>query len=870
MQRMKDEGSYTPQNFEDKIYKEWESAGHFHAQVNKNKKPFTIVMPPPNVTSKAHIGHGLDMTLQDIMIRYKRMRGFEALWLPGTDHAALATEHKLVEKLASEGKTKEAIGREAFDKVAWQWYDKYGGEILNQFRRMGFSADWSRYRFTMDDESTKAVHEAFIRLYNEGYIYRGTRQTNWCVNCKSVISDDEVVYSDEQGSMWHINYNFVDGSGHITVATTRPETLFGDTAIAVNPEDERYKSIVGKKVIVPIINREIPIIADNYVEKDFGTGMVKITPAHDPNDYEVGKRHNLDVIEVISKTGIMTDITGENFKGLSISDARAKVVETLKNLNQLEKITPYVHSVGHCERCKTAIEPMITQQWFVKMGELVKPAIKCVEDGSLKIYPKRFEKNYFHWLKNIRDWCISRQIWTGHRIPIYYCKECKNEIASSSKVTVCPKCSSANIHQDDDVLDTWFSSALWPLTTLGFPNKTEDFEYFYPTTLLVTGYDILTQWVTKMVYMGEKFGNDVPFQNCLIHGLVRDEQGRKMSKSLGNGVDPIEIIDKYGADTLRVALIKEMSMGMDTRFSQTKVDEARGFINKVWNVSKFISLHQDGINILPINEIKLTNVQKWMLYKLDETKNIVTNNLDKFDVGVALSNIMSFTLDVLSDWAVELAKPDIFEGGESKQNMVSVLTFVFGEVLKLLHPFIPFVTEYIYQNLEFANKDKMLIVEQYDDTSSFGKLKNDAASTEELVNLITELRRFKLDSGKKSSEKVDFATKSTDFLVEHKSQIEKLANITLTFDSEAKGNTLVHAKGEFVLIEKQVDAEVQKQLLEKDIAKVKFEIERSEKMLNNAGFVAKAPANLIESEKSKLAKNQELYNALKAKLDALN
>lgn len=869
MKYMKDEGSYTPQEFEREIYKTWEEKGYFRARVNPNKKPFTIVMPPPNVTSKAHIGHGLDDTLQDILIRYKRMHGYEALWLPGADHAALATEHKLVEKLTSEGKTKEGIGRESFDKEAWDWYNKYGGEILNQFRLMGFSADWDRYHFTMDEKSTNAVLEAFIKLYEKGYIYRGTRQTNWCVKCQSVISDDEVVYSDEQGSMWHINYKFADGSGHITVATTRPETLFGDTAVAVNPDDERYKSIVGKKVIVPLCGREIPIIADSYVEKDFGTGMVKITPAHDPNDYEVGKRHNLKLIEVISKTGIMTDEVPENFRGLGLLDARAKVVEELKKTGELEKVTPYAHSVGHCERCKTAIEPMITEQWFVKMSELVKPAIKCVEDGSLKIYPKRFEKNYFHWLKNIRDWCISRQIWTGHRIPIYYCDDCGQVMASKIKVNVCDKCGSKAIHQDPDVLDTWFSSALWPLTTLGWPEKSEDFEYFYPTTALVTGYDILTQWVTKMVYMGEEFGKDVPFENCLIHGLVRDAQGRKMSKSLGNGIDPIEVINQYGADTLRVALVKDMAMGMDTRFSQTKIDDARAFINKIWNMSKFISMHQDGVELLSLDKIELNGVQKWLLVKLDEITKTVTKNLDKYDVGVALSNIVSFSLDTLSDWAVELSKPTIFEGGKSKQNMVSVLSYVFGEVLKLLHPFIPFVTEYIYGKLKFVNKGECLILEQISDTKAFEKFKNDAKETEELVNLIVELRRFKLAAGKKSTEKVEFTTKQSDFTVAYKSVIEKLANITISLDKVQEGKTLVTPVGEFVLVEEVVDVSVQKALLEKDIEKLKFEIERSTKMLSNERFVEKAPEALVKTEKEKLQKNTELLEALKKKVAEL-
>ena len=867
MDIMKNQGAYTPQEFEDKIYKIWEEKGYFKATTNSGKKPFTIVMPPPNVTSKAHIGHGLNMTLQDILIRYKRMQGFEALWLPGSDHAALATEHKLVEKLANEGKTKEGIGREAFDKEAWDWYNFYGDAIMNQFKKMGFSADWDRYRFTMDEKSTNAVLEAFIRLYNKGYIYRGSRETNWCIHCKSVVSDDEVVYSDEKGSMWHIHYEFADGTGHITVATTRPETLFGDTAVAVNPDDERYKNIVGKKVIIPVVGREIPIIADSYVEKEFGTGMVKITPAHDPNDYEVGKRHNLEVLQAISKSGVMTDIAGEKYEGLGLLAAREKLVAELKEIGALEKVEPYSHSVGHCERCKTAIEPMITEQWFVKMSELVKPAIKCVEDGSLKIYPKRFEKNYFHWLRNIRDWCISRQIWTGHRIPIYYCADCKHVMASKTNVEVCEKCGSKNVNQDPDVLDTWFSSALWPITTLGWPEKTPDLEYFYPTSVLVTGFDILTQWVTKMVYMGIEGNNNIPFENCLIHGLVRDSQGRKMSKSLGNGIDPLEIVKDYGADTLRVALVKDMAMGMDTRFSQNKIDDARTFINKVWNASKFISMHQEGVEMLDVDSFEKDGVQKWILFKLNEISETVTKNLDKFDVGVALSNIVSFTLDVFCDWAIELSKPAIFEGGERKQKMVSVLAFAFSEILKLLHPFIPYVTAYIYERMDFVGKAEDVMISSYAKTSAFKKFKADAEKTGELVDLITNLRKFKLDAGKKSSDKVEFVTKESEFAIANKAVIEKMANIVLNF-AEADGKTLVTSVGEWTLVEEKVDAETQKAILKKDIEKVTFEIERSKKMLGNPNFMAKAPEALVSAEREKLAKNEELLASLNDKLNS--
>ena len=869
MNLMNKQGSYTPSEFEDEIYKTWEEKGYFRAKVNKDKKPFTIVMPPPNVTSKAHVGHGLTMTLQDVLTRYKRMNGFEALWLPGSDHAALATEHKLVEKLASEGKTKESIGREAFDVEAWNWYNYYGDQIMQQFRKMGFSADWDRYRFTMDEKSTDAVLEAFIRLYNKGYIYRGARETNWCVHCKSVISDDEVEYSDDAGHMWHINYQFVDGSGAITVATTRPETLFGDTAVAVNPDDERYKAIVGKKLYVPLVNREIPIIADNYVEKEFGTGMVKITPAHDPNDYEVGKRHNLEVLEVITKEGIITDIAPENIRGLGLKEAREKTVDELKKAGLLVKVEPYTHSVAHCHRCKTTIEPMVTEQWFVAMTELVKPAIKCVEDGTLKIYPKRFEKNYFNWLRNIRDWCISRQIWTGHRIPIYYCKDCGEIMASKASVHTCSKCGSNNVYQDPDVLDTWFSSALWPVTTLGWPEKTPDLDYFYPTTVLVTGFDILTQWVTKMVYMGIECNNDVPFTNCLFHGLVRDAQGRKMSKSLGNGIDPLDIVKDYGADTLRVALIKDMAMGMDTRFSDNKVDDARTFINKVWNASKFIAMHQEGVELLSVKNLELNDVEKWILYKTYEITETFHKNMEKYDVGVALSNIVSFTLDTFCDWAIELSKPAIFAGGKEKQTMISVLSLAFGQILKLLHPFIPYVTEFIYQRINLDQKVESIMIDQYADLTMFKSLKKDAEKTEELVNVITSLRRFKLDNNKKTSDKVEFAVKSNEFVVNNKAVIEKLANIVLKLDEQQEGNALISNVGEFVLVEEKVDKQTQIASLTKEIEKVQFEIDRSKKMLNNPSFVAKAPEALVKTEKEKLAKNEELINALKAKLNSL-
>lgn len=864
---MFNEKSYQPQEFEKNIYKFWEEKKYFSANVDKNKKPFCIIMPPPNVTSQAHIGHALDMTYQDVLVRFKRMQGYSALWLPGADHAAIATETKLVAKLKSEGKTKEQIGRAAFDKEAWDWYNYYGNRIMTQFKELGFSADWDKYRFTMDKQSTDAVLEAFIRLYNKGLIYRGTRQTHWCVSCKSVISDDEVVYSEEQGNMWHIKYPFADGSGHIIVATTRPETLFGDTAVAVNPKDKRYKNIVGKMLKLPLTNRQIPIIADSYVESDFGTGMVKITPAHDPNDYEVGKRHNLEFISVIDKEGKLTAIAGKDFIGLQIKEARAKVEELLKEQGLLEKVEPYKHSVGHCERCKTAIEPMITEQWFVKMKDLVKPAIEVVKNGGLKIHPKRFEKNYFHWLNNIQDWCISRQIWTGHRIPIYYCDNCKNVIASKAMPTKCDKCGHTHFTQDSDVLDTWFSSALWPFSTLGWPNKTELLDYFYPTSVLVTGYDILTQWATKMVYMGFECAGQTPFKNCLMHGLVRDEFGRKMSKSLGNGIDPLEVSEKYGADALRIALIKDMALGMDSRFSMSKVDSARAFINKIWNASKFVSLHNNDIELLSLDNIRLENKDKWILTKLCDTIKTITTNIEKFDVGLALTNVMNFALNDFCDWYIELCKPSIYSGGVSKQNTVSVLSFVFDNVLKLLHPFIPFVTEYIYQNIKLFDKASSVMISAFPAPIKVTSYKEAYMLQENIIEAIKLIRNTKAELSIASNQKPQtYYEGQLDNA--GLNQIQKLANIEFVTE-KVHGNIVYTKVGDFIIADQSKDIKELKADLSKEIDRIKFEISRSSNMLSNPRFVEKAPKQLVESEKEKLLENQRTLSNLLEKLNSL-
>lgn len=858
--------SYNPTEWEDEIYNLWQNSNAFSADENSKKPAFSIIMPPPNVTSQAHIGHAMDMTYQDILVRYKRLRGFECLWQPGTDHAALATEAKLVEKLKKEGTTKEQIGRSEFDKIAWDWYNYYGDRILQQFKRLGFSADWNRYKFTMDETSTNAVLTAFINLYNKGLIYRGKRQTNWCVKCKSVISDDEVNYEDEMGSMWHIKYPYSDGSGYIIVATTRPETLFGDTAVAVNPDDDRYKNVIGKTLNLPLTNRKIPIIADSYVDKTFGTGMVKITPAHDPNDYEVGKRHNLEMISVISKDGKLSEAAGE-FSGLELAEARKKVVEALENQGLLEKIEQHKHNVGKCERCHTTIEPMITEQWFVKMQELVKPAIEVVKKGDLQIHPKRFEKNYFRWLENIQDWCISRQIWTGHRIPIYYCDNCGNTVADRGMPIKCNKCGGHKFTRDPDVLDTWFSSALWPFSTLGWPNKTKELDKFYPTSVLVTGFDILTQWATKMVYMGFECVGATPFKHALIHGLVRDEQGRKMSKSLGNGVDPLDVISKHGADALRLALIKDMSMGMDTRYSNTKVETSAGFINKLWNASKFIAMHSEGVQLIDINVAKLAAADNWLMYKLGGLIKTVETNFDNFDVGVALTNIYSFVLDDFCDYYIEFSKPSIFAGGKSKQTAVSVLNFALDAILKLLHPFIPFVTEYIYQNSNAINNDKKLLMLANAPTAyNVDKYLEDYNITEDVIDAIKNLRTLKATNNIATNVKPNVVAPQNS--KQYEDLIGKLAGVNLVYD-DADGKVVVTKLGKFTLVEQVIDKAEQQKHLKEQIDKLSFEIKRSSGMLNNAGFIAKAPAKLVEAEKSKLKDNESKLAELQAKLNSL-
>lgn len=861
---MKNEKSYDPSKFEMDIYDEWELSNCFWADEMSEKPPFCVIMPPPNVTSIAHIGHGLDMTIQDILTRYKRMQGYEALWQPGADHAAIATEVKIVEKLAREGKTKEGIGREAFDKEAWDWYDHYGNAIISQFKRMGFSADWSRYRFTMDSRSVDAVLEAFIRLFNKGLIYRGTRLGNWCPICKSAISDDEVEYFDEESNMWHIRYPFADGDGYIVVATTRPETLFGDQAVAVNPTDERYTAMVGRKLKLPLTDREIPIIADNYVEKDFGTGMVKITPAHDPNDYEVGKRHGLEILSVINKDGTLNENTGK-YNGASARLARREIVAELKHMGLIEKIEPYTHSVGHCERCHNTIEPLVTKQWYVAMRALSLPAIECVKNGTLKIYPKRFEKTYFHWLENIQDWCISRQLWTGHRIPIYYCDKC-GEVFASKALTPCPKCGSVSVHQDEDVLDTWFSSALWPFSTLGWPRSTKTLQKFYPTSVLVTGYDILTHWVTKMVYMGLECAGAIPFKDTLIHGLVRDEQGRKMSKSLGNGIDPIKVADEYGADALRMGLIKDLSLGMDTKVGESKFIAAKQFLNKVWNAAKFVDMAVGDQNLLPLDKCELNIADKWILTKLNELTKTMCKNLDKYDVGMALNNVYNFFLNDYCDWYIELCKPILKKDGMEKMSVSSVLYHTLLQTLKLMHPFVPFITEYIYHSLgEYG----YIMKSKYPKYNKKFVFTEEKERLDQVIELVRSIRQAKLEEHLEHNKKVTLEVKSGTQYEDFIEQITKLAYIEKVVETDnPTGKIIVSSLGEFYL-KANIDKDKNIIQLQEELQKIEFEIKRSAGMLNNEKFVAKAPKDLVKLEQEKLAKNTEFKQSLIEKIEEL-
>ncbi len=861
--------TYNPSEFEKDIYEEWEKNGYFKAKVDANKLPFTIVIPPPNITGQLHMGHALDETLQDTLIRFKRMQGYSALWLPGTDHASIATEVKIVEQMAKEGITKNDIGREGFLERAWAWKEKFGGRIIEQLKTLGSSCDWSRLAFTMDEKCSRAVKEVFVNLYEKGLIYRGDRIINWCPDCKTALSDAEVEYVEEDSNLWYIKYPVKDSDEFVTVATSRPETMLGDTAVAVNPKDKRYAGMEGKTLVLPIANKEIPIVFDEYVELEFGTGAVKITPAHDPNDFEVGLRHNLDVVKVIADDGTMNELAGK-YNGMPALECRKQIVEELKALGVLEKIEPLHHSVGHCYRCNHTVEPIVSKQWFVKMEPLAKPAIDVVRKKSVKFTPDRFSKIYFNWMENVKDWCISRQLWWGHRIPAYYCQDCGEMMISKEDIKVCTKCGSTHIKQDEDVLDTWFSSALWPFSTLGYPDKTEDLEYFYPTDVLVTGYDIIFFWVARMIFSGLEHMKRIPFKDVLIHGLVRDAQGRKMSKSLGNGIDPTEIISKYGADTLRFSLINGVAAGSDMRFSDEKIEGARNFMNKIWNASRFVLLNTEGKEVKDIKDCKLCVADKWIISKLNKTVRDVTVNMEKYEMGVALANLYDFVWTDFCDWYIELTKPVLYGEDEKKRiDTVSVLTYVLGEIVKLLHPFIPFVTEKIYKSIPNAKGPLMLA-----DFPRYSAKYNYPASVkdiEPIKEIIKCVRNIKAKVGAAPSKKVTLYVKTENkkAIKNGAVYIQKLAGVSdiqlvedKTKVTEKVVAQVIDGFELFVPLGELVDFEQEIIRLEKELNSVESEIARANGKLSNNGFLDKAPKALVDSERAKLDK----YIDMRAKI----
>lgn len=864
--------NFEPKLFEKEIYERWCRKGYFTPKIDKSKKPFTIVIPPPNITGQLHMGHALNNTLQDIIIRYKRMDGYCALWLPGTDHASIATELKIVEQIQQEGLTKEGVGREEFLRRAYLWKEKYGGRIVEQLKRLGSSCDWTREAFTMDERCSKAVREVFVNLYEKGLIYRGNRMTHWCPSCGTAISDAEIEYEEQASNLWHIRYPYTDGSGYMVVATTRPETILGDTAVAVNPEDEKYKSVVGKTMKLPLTDRVIPVISDEYVEVGFGTGAVKITPAHDPNDFEVGKRHDLETVVVIDDKGYMNENAGK-YCGMTREEARKAIVEDLKEAGLLEKIEPYTHNVGVCYRCHTAIEPRVCEQWYLKMEELAAPAIKAVREGKTKFIPARFEKIYFNWMENIKDWCISRQLWWGHRIPCWYCDDCGKMTVSKTDPDVCPHCGSKNLRRDEDVLDTWFSSALWPFSTLGFPDKTEDLEYFYPTSLLVTAYDIIFFWVARMIFSGIEHMGETPFPEVLIHGIVRDSQGRKMSKSLGNGVDPLLLIDEYGADALRYSLCSGVAPGSDIRYSDDKMEAARNFLNKLWNASRFVSMNLENKDVS--GEWKtLTDADKWILTKLQLVTAEVRRNCDKYEIGLALAKIYDFVWSDFCDWYIELTKPVLYgQDEEKKLDTLKVIRYVLGEILKLMHPFVPFITEEIWTELNYGETVMTEKYPVYEEKFVFGK---EYDEFEKVKEVITKVRAIRASMNVPPTKKFSlYLGEGGENLLTEAIYIEKLANVSKVasakeFSAEEKVCRAATSFAEILIpLGELVDFEKEKARLAKELAAVENEIKRGKGMLANAGFIAKAPAALVEQEKEKLRKNEELKERINAQIAEL-
>lgn len=871
--------TYDPKEFEDRIYKTWEEKKYFTPEVDKSKKPFTIVMPPPNITGQLHLGHAFDDTLQDILIRFKRMQGYCTLWLPGEDHASIATEVKVANMLSEQGYDKKEMGREAFLEKVWEWSDKYRATIRNQVKKLGVSADFTREAFTMDENLSAAVKHVFVKLYNEGLIYQGNRITNWCTHCQTALSDAEIEYEEQAGHFWHINYPLADGSGYLEIATTRPETLLGDSGVAVNPNDERYKHLIGKTVILPLVNREIPIVGDDYVDLEFGTGAVKMTPAHDPNDFEVGKRHNLEIIRVMDDKGIINE-KGGKYKGLDRYEARKAIVKDLEEAGLLVKIKDHAHNVGTHDRCGTTVEPIISKQWYVKMDQLAKPAVEVVKNGETKFVPERFDKTYFNWMENIQDWCISRQLWWGHRIPVYYCQDCGEMMVLEDAPSKCTKCGSTNVEQDNDVLDTWFSSALWPFSTLGWPNNTEDLDYFYPNSVLVTGHDIIFFWVARMIFSGLHCMGETPFHTVLIHGLIRDSQGRKMSKSLGNGVDPLEVIDQYGADALRFMIATGNAPGNDMRYYPERVESSRNFANKIWNASRFVMMNLDKEIMNKYKDCKEYSLaDKWILSEMNTLVKEVTENMEKYELGIAMSKVYDFMWTEFCDWYIELIKP-VFYGEDEKAKGVAynVLNTVLVTGLKLLHPAMPFITEEIYTHLTEEETIVNAAWPEFDEALVNKEAEDNMAYVIEAIKGLRNVRaEMNVPPSRKAKVIAYIAEDAKEAFTNGAAYMEKLASASevefITDKSSVPANavSLVVKGGElFMPLLDLVDKEKELDRLNKEVKKLEGEIERIDKKLGNQGFVAKAPESVVNAEKEKRVKYVEMLEAVKVRIEALN
>ncbi len=879
--------TYDPKEIEDRLYKNWEEKKYFHAEVDHSKTPFTIVIPPPNITGQLHMGHALDETMQDILIRYKRMQGYNALWQPGTDHASIATEVKIIEKLKEEGIDKADLGREGFLKRAWEWKEEYGGRIVNQLKKLGSSCDWERERFTMDEGCNKAVTEVFCKMHEKGWIYKGSRIINWCPVCNTSISDAEVEYEEQAGHLWHIKYPLVDENGKpsktefLTFATTRPETMLGDTAVAVNPDDDRYKHLHGRTVWLPLVNKPIPVVTDEYVDTEFGTGVVKITPAHDPNDFEVGKRHNLPEVNIMNDDATI-NANGGKYEGMDRYEARKAIVKDLEDLGLLVKIEDYSHNVGTHDRCGTTIEPLIKAQWFVRMDELIKPAVKAVKEGEIRLIPSRMDKIYYNWTDNIRDWCISRQLWWGHRIPAYYCKDCGETIVSATAPHTCPKCGSAHLEQDPDTLDTWFSSALWPFSTLGWPEMTEDLKYFYPTDVLVTGYDIIFFWVIRMIFSGYEQMGEKPFKTVLFHGLVRDDQGRKMSKSLGNGIDPLEIIDKYGADALRLTLITGNAPGNDMRFYMSRVEASRNFANKVWNASRFIMMNMGDAAPNKPADSELEPVDKWIISKLQSVIKDATDNMDKFELGIAVQKVYDFIWDEFCDWYIEMVKPRLYDTGDSSSKNAALWTLktVLIDALKLLHPYMPFITEEIFLTLQ-SEEESIMISDWpvYDESRVYAAEEKDIELIKEAIRGIRNVRtEMNVAPGRKSSLYiVSDNDKVRDAFSAGEVFIKGLAYATdVNVQSDMQGiasdavSVVIPDANIYIPFAELVDITKEKERLNKEVDRLNSEIKRAEGMLNNERFTSKAPAAKVQEEKDKLEKYRQMLSEVTKQLEKIS